>query len=65
MIFAELDWTPAKMTQAEDRVHRIGQVNPVLIQHLVMDASLDANIADKLIEKQIIADRALNVAEAA
>jgi hypothetical protein len=30
-----------------------------------MDASLDANIADKLIEKQIIADRALNVAEAA
>ena len=65
VIFAELDWTPAKMTQAEDRVHRIGQVNPVLVQHLVMDASLDANIADKLIEKQIIADRALNVAEAA
>lgn len=65
VIFAELDWTPARMSQAEDRVHRIGQEKPVLIQHLVMDASLDANIADKLIEKQIIADRALNVAKAA
>ena len=65
VIFAELDWNPAKMSQAEDRVHRIGQEDPVLVQHLVMDESLDASIADKLIRKQIIADRALNVAEAA
>ena len=64
VICAELDWTPARMSQAEDRVHRIGQKNKVLVQHLVMDNSLDANIADKLIEKQIISDRALNVASA-
>ena len=64
VICAELDWTPARMSQAEDRVHRIGQKHKVLVQHLVMDNSLDANIADKLIEKQIISDRALNVASA-
>ena len=43
MVFAELDWTPSSITQAEDRAHRIGQRNNVLIQHLVYDGSLDNN----------------------
>jgi SWI/SNF-related matrix-associated actin-dependent regulator 1 of chromatin subfamily A len=51
-IFAELDPTPATMNQAEDRMHRIGQVNPVLVQHLVIDGSLDAQIAKILVRKQ-------------
>ena len=42
-MFAELDWTPSSITQAEDRAHRIGQRNNVLIQHLVYDGSLDNN----------------------
>lgn len=59
-VFAELDWVPANVTQAEDRLHRIGQVNPVLIQHLVIDGSLDARMAKTLVEKQEVIDAALD-----
>lgn len=61
VVFAELDWTPAWITQAEDRTHRIGQTNSVLIQHLVLDGSLDADISQKLVEKQNISDKALDL----
>ena len=60
VVFAELDWTPAMMTQAEDRCHRIGQANSVLIQHLVLDGSIDAGMAQTLIEKQAVIDKALD-----
>jgi len=59
-IFVELGWTPAEMEQAEDRLYRIGQENPVLVQHLVIDNTLDANIAKTLVYKQDIIDRALD-----
>lgn len=64
-VFAELDWVLATVTQAEDRIHRIGQVNSVLIQHLVLDGSLDAQMAKVLIAKQDIADAALDNERAA
>lgn len=60
VIFIELDWVPANITQAEDRLHRIGQTNSVTVQHLVFDGSLDANMAKTLIAKQAITDAALN-----
>lgn len=60
VVFAELDWVPANVTQAEDRAHRIGQLNVVLIQHLVLDESLDAQFAKVIVEKQDIADAALD-----
>lgn len=50
-VFAELDWTPANVLQAEDRLHRIGQQNPVQIQFLVTNESLDARIVQVLVEK--------------
>lgn len=58
--FAELDWVPANITQAEDRAHRIGQTDSVQVQHLVFDGSLDARMAKTLVEKQAIADAALD-----
>jgi hypothetical protein len=61
VVFAELDWVPANMSQAEDRAHRIGQLDSVLVQHLVVDGSLDAKMAFALVEKQEIADRALDL----
>jgi SWI/SNF-related matrix-associated actin-dependent regulator 1 of chromatin subfamily A len=61
VVFAELDWVPANITQAEDRLHRYGQKNHVLVQHLVIDGSLDSKMAKILVEKQEIADQALDL----
>jgi SNF2 domain-containing protein/helicase-like protein len=63
-VFAELDWVPANITQGEDRLHRIGQRNSVLIQHLVLEGSLDARMVRILVEKQEVIDRALDKQEA-
>lgn len=60
VVFAELDWVPGNLSQAEDRAHRIGQVNPVLAQHIVLQGSLDANMAHKLVAKQGVITDALD-----
>lgn len=60
VVLAELAWVPGDVTQAEDRAHRIGQKDSVLVQHLVLEASLDKRMADILVEKQDVADRALD-----
>ena len=52
VIFGELDWTPAMISQAEDRTHRIGQKNAVLSQLVVFDDSIDAMLAKKIVEKE-------------
>lgn len=65
VIFAELDWVPGNMTQAEDRCHRIGQTDSVLVQHLVLEGSLSARMAKVLIDKQEVIDRALDRKEEA
>lgn len=61
VVFAELPWTPGELSQAEDRCHRIGQAESVLVQHLVLDGSLDAKMAQTLVDKQAIADKALDL----
>jgi hypothetical protein len=60
MVFAELDWTPGRVSQAEDRCHRIGQKDSVLVQHLVLEGSLDAYMAQMIVDKQRVADAALD-----
>jgi SWI/SNF-related matrix-associated actin-dependent regulator 1 of chromatin subfamily A len=60
VVFVELDWTPSNVNQAEDRCHRIGQRESVLVQHLVMRDTLDARICQLMVEKQNIADMALD-----
>lgn len=60
VVFAELDWVPGNMSQCEDRTHRIGQKDSVLVQHLVLEGSLDARIAETLVQKQKIIDTALD-----
>jgi SNF2 family DNA or RNA helicase len=58
VVFAELDWVPGNMTQAEDRPHRIGQKDNVTVYHVVIDGSLDARLVSTLISKQKVLDRA-------
>lgn len=60
VIFAELDPVPGKMTQGEDRAHRIGQEECVLVDHLVWDRSLDARICKILVRKQAVLSAALD-----
>ncbi len=60
VVFAELDWVPGNMSQAEDRCHRIGQTETVLVQHIVLDQSLDARQAKVLIAKQQVIDEGLD-----
>ena len=60
VVFAELDWVPANVTQAEDRAHRYGQLDSVLVQHLVFDGSIDAKMVEFVIHKQKVADLALD-----
>lgn len=44
VLFVETDWTPAAVVQAEDRVHRIGQTQPVQITTIVAEHTLDPKI---------------------
>ena len=57
VLFAELDWVPGNMTQAEDRAHRIGQTDNVQVVHLVVAGSIDARLAHVLTAKQDVIDR--------
>lgn len=60
VLFGELDWNPAIMTQCADRAHRIGQKRNVTIQYLVVEGSLEAQIVNHLIRKQEIVRKALD-----
>jgi SWI/SNF-related matrix-associated actin-dependent regulator 1 of chromatin subfamily A len=52
VVFAEFDPRPYAITQAEDRAHRLGQRNMVLVQHLLWDGTLDAKMAQIVVKKQ-------------
>lgn len=60
VVFAELDWIPANITQCEARACRIGQKNAVNSYHLVVNGTIDAHLAKTIIRKQEIVDAVLN-----
>ncbi|MGO4104539.1 DEAD/DEAH box helicase [Leifsonia sp. YAF41] len=65
VVLAELSWTAAEQTQAIDRVHRIGQDEPVTAWRIIAAHTIDARIADLIGSKQGLAARALDGSEEA
>lgn len=59
-VFAEIDWVPANLQQAEDRLHRIGQRGSVLIHYVVVDGSIEARVAQKIAAKLDVIERAVD-----
>lgn len=43
-IFVETDWSPQQVTQAEDRLCRIGQTRPVTLTTLIAEGTLDLQV---------------------
>ncbi len=60
VVLAELSWTHAEQTQAIDRVHRIGQDQPVTAWRIIAAQTIDARIADLIDDKAGLAARALD-----
>jgi SNF2 family DNA or RNA helicase len=61
LIFAELEWTPAEMEQAEDRIHRIGQTVVANIHYMVVRGSMEWLIVEKLIQRIEVINKTLNM----
>jgi len=55
-VFLDKLWTPAMNTQAQDRLHRIGQTEPVTIIELLAENSVEGRIEAMLHTKQNLFD---------
>jgi hypothetical protein len=60
LVLAELSWTDAEQTQAIDRIHRIGQDQPVTAWRIIAAQTLDTKIAELIDSKAGLAARALD-----
>jgi len=60
LVLAELSWTDAEQTQAIDRIHRIGQDEPVTAWRIIAAQTIDARIAELIDAKSGLAARALD-----
>jgi len=60
VVLAELSWTDAEQTQAIDRVHRIGQDQPVTAWRIIAAQTIDARVAELIDDKAGLAARALD-----
>jgi SNF2 family DNA or RNA helicase len=60
VVLAELSWTSAEQTQAIDRVHRIGQTEPVTAWRIIAAQTIDPRLAQLIDDKAGLAARALD-----
>lgn len=63
--FCELPWTPAALTQAEDRLHRISQERPVTVWHLLAPQTIDERMHRLLEHKRAVVTAAVGDQEGA
>ncbi|XP_022671506.1 SWI/SNF-related matrix-associated actin-dependent regulator of chromatin subfamily A-like protein 1 isoform X2 [Varroa jacobsoni] len=57
VIFAELFWNPGILTQAEDRVHRIGQKQNCVVQYLIARETSDDYIWPLIEQKLVVLNK--------
>lgn len=50
-VFVELSWQPHTLLQAEARLHRYGQVAPVLIQYVIANGTTDELVVNVVVGK--------------
>jgi SNF2 family DNA or RNA helicase len=60
VVLAELSWTNAEQTQAIDRIHRIGQEQPVTAWRIIAAQTIDTKVAELIDSKAGLAARALD-----
>lgn len=60
VIFFDLHWNPAKMWQAEDRVHRIGQKNKVNIYYFITKNTVEERILTKINQKKMMIESVID-----
>jgi SWI/SNF-related matrix-associated actin-dependent regulator 1 of chromatin subfamily A len=60
VVMVEYDWVPASNQQFEDRCHRIGQKDSVLVQYLVSEGTLDAKMAKDVAKKIEVLEQTLD-----
>jgi len=59
VIFAELYWNPGSLLQAEDRAHRIGQRDCVLVKYLLAKQTLDESMWSTIGKKLSVVGQSL------
>ncbi len=64
LVLAELSWSAAEQTQAIDRVHRIGQEEPVTAWRIIAAQTIDTKVAELIDSKAGLAARALDGSDA-
>lgn len=60
-IFCEQAWTPADLRQAEDRIHRNGQISECEMYYLTAEGTIEDYIQELVEAKQKIAEEALDL----
>jgi len=58
--FVELGWRPADLLQAENRPHRVGQINPVTVWYLVAGGTIEEKLCKLHQKKQTTIDSILD-----
>ena len=64
LAFCELDWVPSNHTQAEDRIHRIGQTKPSWYWYLVAAGTIEDDLCGILEKKQRVVSAVLDGSKA-
>lgn len=57
VVFVETSWVPGEIAQAEDRCHRIGQKDSVLVQFLVFSGTFEEHQLRTVVDKKLTIEK--------